>query len=283
MDLTMIDTHCHLNFAAYKNDLSEVIGKMHDNKIGAIIVGTQKNTSAKAIKIALENGNMWSAVGLHPNHLVEQTFVDTQEADDLQTVKTRAEIFDYDYYLNLAKNDKVVAIGENGLDYYRLPDGDKQKMIKDQQKTVWGHIELATEVNKPLIVHCRDAHDDQYKILKQAIAENKIEKRGVIHCFTGTLEEAKRYIDLGFMLSFTGILTFSKNLKKVAAEIPLEYIMIETDAPYLTPMPYRGQRNEPLYVRYIAEELARIKKISFEEVLSTTTNNAVEFFQLKLK
>lgn len=280
MDYKLIDTHCHVNFQAYKEDLDEVIWRSLNEGTAMITVGSQINTSQAAVKIAEKYDGVWAAVGLHPNHLHKQEFIDDQEVDELKVVKTRTEAFSHDDYLALAQHPKVIAIGENGLDYYRLPEGDHAQMKKDQKQTVHAHIDLASGVNKPIIVHCRDAHDDQIEILKEAIEAGKLARRGVIHCFTGTLSEAQRYIELGFMISFTGILTFSKELQAVVKKLPMESIMVETDAPYLAPTPMRGKRNEPSYVKHVAQTLADIKGLTFDEVAEVTTENAIRLFGL---
>ncbi|PIX61869.1 hydrolase TatD [Candidatus Uhrbacteria bacterium CG_4_9_14_0_2_um_filter_41_50] len=277
----LIDTHCHVNFQAYKDDAKDVIARSLEDEIAMITVGSQSDTSKTAIELAEKYDGVWAAIGLHPNHLYEQKFIDEQELKANAFVKTRSEKFDFAYYAGLAHHPKVVAIGENGLDYYRLPDGDQAQMKEDQKRTARAHIDLASEVNKPIIVHVRDAHADQYEILKLAIEEGKLVRRGVIHCFTGTYDEAQKYIELGFMISFTGILTFSKELQAVAKELPLSSIMVETDAPYLAPTPHRGKRNEPAYVKHVAEKLAEIKGLSFDEVAKVTTENAIRFFDLK--
>ena len=249
MNLTLIDTHCHVNFAAYKDDMDAVIGRSLDEGIGMIIVGTQSDTSRRAVEVAEKYDGVWASIGLHPSHLHKQEFHDDGEFD---SVKTRTEVFDPEFYRQLASHPKVVAIGEFGLDYYHLPpDIDEAQVHKDQINATNLQIDFATEFNKPIIVHSRDAHDDQFKILRLAVEAGKLPRRGVVHCFTGTLKDAQRYIDLGFMISFTGILTFSKELQAIAHELPIESIMVETDAPYLSPVPHRGKRNEPSYVKFI--------------------------------
>lgn len=278
MNLTLIDTHCHVNFSAYKNDMDEVIKRSLNEGIGMIVVGSQSDTSKQAIDIAEKYDGVWASIGLHPSHLHKQEFYDDGEFD---SVKTRTEIFDPEYYRQLASHPKVVAIGEFGLDYYHLPpDIDEAQVHKDQIDATNLQIDFATEFNKPVIIHSRDAHDDQFEILRSAIEAGKLSKRGVVHCFTGSLDDAKRYIDLGFMISFTGILTFSKEIQAVARELPIESIMVETDAPYLSPPPYRGKRNEPAYVKYIAQTLADVKGMTYDQVAHQTTANAIKLFGL---
>lgn len=282
----LIDTHCHVHFNAYKEDSDEVIRRAFDNGVGMITVGTQKDTSAKGVVMAEKYATgIWAAIGLHPNHLFS-TMIDEEETP---TFKSRSEDFDPVYYKNLAKSSKkVVAIGECGLDYYRIPENLDIGIIKEKQKKVFReHIHLATELDLPLIIHVRDAHQDVINILHDEIHQRNLPKRGVIHCYSGNWEDAKRYFDLGFLISFTGTAIFPPKkgqpdiLKEVLKKSPLEKIMIETDSPYLTPPPHRGKRNEPSYVRFIAEHLAKIKGIDFEEISRQTTENATVLFNLK--
>ncbi len=281
MNFKLIDTHCHVHFEAYKNDMDEVIKRATNQDIAMITVGTQSDTSKKAIEVAEKYDGVWASVGLHPNHIHKQEFFDDSElsADEVSKIRTRAEVFDLDFYRELASHPKVVAIGEFGLDYYHLPpEVKKEQMVKDQIKTAKSQLKLASEIKKPIIVHCRNAHSDQYNILKDEIDEGGLSARGVLHCFTGTLEDAQKYIDLGFMISVTGILNFSKDLQKIVKELPLNSLMVETDSPYLTPPPYRGKRNEPSYVRFVAEVLAEIKEKSFDEIVEITSENAKRLF-----
>jgi TatD DNase family protein len=246
-----------------------------------IVVGTQSNTSRKAIELAEKYDGVWAAIGLHPSHLHKQEFHDENEAPETEIVKTRSEKFDVATFEELASHPKVVAIGEFGLDYYRLPPGvTMDEMKKDQITTTNAQLQFASAHNLPVIIHCRDAHADQYELLKAEIDRGGLTRRGVIHCYTGTLEEAQKYLELGFYISVTGILTFSKQLQDVVKELPLDRLMIETDAPYLAPGPYRGQRNEPAYVCEVAAKLAEIKGVTFEEVARITTENAKLLFGL---
>ena len=232
---------------------------------------------------------VWATVGLHPNHLTAQEFWDDDELPPERQatpkIKTRAERFDHALYLALAKHPKCVAIGECGLDYYRLPpSSDVAEVKKIQEEAVRQQFDLADEVGKPVVIHCRDAHTDQQRIIQEYLSAGKLKRRGVIHCFTGTLEEAEAYMKLGFLLSFTGVITFpsASSLQLVVKALPLDFMMVETDAPYLTPVPYRGKRNEPGYVRFVAEKIAQLKGVSFDEISAKTTQNADRLFQLSL-
>lgn len=282
MKWRFIDTHCHVHFRGYGNDTDEVVQRSLAAGVGMITVGTQSTTSKKGLELAEKYDGVWATIGLHPNHLHAQEFVDDNELDPLlHSVHTRAEQFDPEYYRELARHPKVVAIGEFGLDYYRVPPNiDLAKLKADQADAVRAQLSFASEVGKPVVIHCRDAHDDQAKLIAEEIDRGGLARRGVIHCFTGTVEEAARYRELGFLVSITGIVTFGKNVAEAVKEIPLEQIMIETDAPYLTPAPYRGKRNEPQYVEYVAQKIAELKGISIDEVAKITTENAVRLFGL---
>jgi TatD DNase family protein len=290
----LVDTHCHVHFNAYKQDMDDVIKRTLEQGVLMITIGTQSTTSKNGLAVAEKFDGMWATVGLHPNHLCEQEFWDEDELppDQQATPKiiTRCETFDHGYYLELTKHPKCVAIGECGLDYYRLPENvDRDEVIAKQKMTVREHFDLATITNKPVVIHCRDAHDGQIAIVREYVEAGKLSRRGVVHCFTGTLDEAKRYIDLGFYISFTGVITFpprkSDNapdglspLQRVVRDLPLDRILVETDAPYLTPEPYRGKRNEPGYVKFTAQKIAELKSISFDEVANATTANAKRLF-----
>lgn len=292
----LIDTHCHLNFNAYKDDVNEVIKQTLAKDVWMINVGSQTETSKRAVEIAecFDKG-VYATVGLHPSHLCE-TYIDEEEIEKIH-VETRVEEFDYNFYKKLAKNEKVVAIGECGLDYTYLPkDCDRKTEINRQKQVFRAHLDLARELNLPVIIHCRDEHKDIFKILDEEKEQTRGAcplnpwRRGVAHCFTGDWKSAKGYLDRGCLISFTGIITFNvkeklkekqEKLIEVVKKTPLEKIMIETDAPYLAPEPHRGKRNEPLYVRYVAEKIAGIKGLEFDEVVKQTTKNAMEFFNLR--
>jgi len=253
----LIDTHAHLNFEAFKNDFEMVIHRAQSYGVAGIInVGSNLETSRRALEIAQKFPGVFAAVGLHPIHVKD-------------------EQFDESAFLKLAQNPKVVAIGETGLDFYH------DRSTSELQKEIFQkHINIASQVGKPLVIHSREANDGIVSLL---IAQN-LNLRGIFHCFPGDLPMARLILDLGFHLSFTGLITFSKNYAnlQVVNEIPLEKIMVETDCPYLTPEPYRGQRNEPAYVAEVAKKIAEIKKISLGEVADQTTKNAINLFKLVL-
>ena len=289
MKVKLVDTHTHVNFNAFKNDSKEVIERALEAGIWMINVGSQSSTSTRAVEMA-ENyqEGVYAAIGLHPTHLVKEK-VEKEESGELIKYETRAEEFDENYYLELGKSKKTVAIGECGLDYFRL-NGEIETKKEKQKETFMKHIELSHKIKKPLIIHCRDApkesklplgqaHDDMLKILNLR-KQNLNFPCGVMHFFTGTLEEAHKYIDLGLYISFSGVITFAKNYDELVENLPLERILIETDAPYVAPLPYRGKRNEPLYVAEVAKKISEIKKISFEEVARQTLENSRELFKI---
>ena len=286
------DSHCHVQFEAYRDDRDEVVKRTLAEGVFLLSVGTQMQTSEEAIAIANQYDGVWASVGLHPNHLAPQMYFDEQELkkENPEAKFTPTEVFDAERYRKLATHPKCVAIGECGLDYYRLPEHlNREETIETQKQTVRAHFDLADELNLPVIVHCRDAYADQLVIIKEYVSAGKLKRRGVIHCFAGTLEEAQSFIDQGFLLGFTGVVTFPpkksgpifdglSESQNVIKHIPLEYLLIETDAPYLTPNPHRGERNEPLYVKFVAEKMAALKNCSVEEVERITFENAQKLF-----
>ena len=276
--MKLFDSHAHVGFEAYKEDAAEVIQRAFDHGVSMVTVGTQKDTSKAAIELAEKYPKgLYASVGLHPTHTIAHGFNDTQEL----SFKPRQESFDAEYYQTLVdSSDKVVAVGECGLDYYRLPEDQAEEMKKQQYTEFMKQAEFAAKNKLPLIVHCRDAYQDQRKALDEAFEKwGKI--NGVMHCFTGTYEEAKLFLDLGWYISFSGIAVFADGVAKVAEQVPLKQMLIETDAPYLTPPPYRGKRNEPLYVQYVAESLAKRKGVALEELAEQTFNNAIKLFKIK--
>jgi len=261
-----IDIHSHVNFNAFDADREEVIKRALENDTWVINVGTQIDTSRKAIEIAEKyKEGVYAIVGLHPIH-TSASFHDKHEfGEEGKEFTSRGEIFDKEKYRELLQNPKVVGIGECGLDYYRL-DSDS---IEKQKEAFIAQIELANEFNKPLMLHIRQAYQDALAILKE---HTKV--KGNIHFFAGSLEEAKAFIELGFTLSFTGVITFTHDYDEVIKNIPLEMIMSETDAPYVAPVPYRGKRNEPVYVSEVVKRIAEIKNLPESEVAEAIISNA---------
>ena len=281
-----IDAHSHINFNAYKDDAEQVIARAFEDGTAMLAVGSQYSTSARAVEYAEKHEGIWAVVGLHPSHLFAQ-HIDEEEISYTSVHET----FDAAAYRALVKRSpKVVAIGECGLDYYRLPEHIPHEEVRARQQEVFrAQLDLTREVDLPIMIHCRDAHDDLATILEEYFAAGK-KIRGNIHCFTGTWKEAERYLQLGFYISFTGVITYKpkaadiaaavETLQDVVKKVPLEKMLIETDAPYLSPVPMRGKRNEPAYVKYVGEMVAKLREISIEEVEKHTLLNTQTLFRL---
>ncbi|MFA5359093.1 MAG: TatD family hydrolase [Patescibacteria group bacterium] len=285
----LVDSHCHVNFNAYSKDAEDVIRRSLANNTWLVNIGSQLSTSRRTIKIAQNyQKGVYAVVGLHPIHLTQDITESAKFDGKEYKFVTRQEVFDYDTYRKLAKSsDKVVALGEVGLDYYYFDEmkDDPDKIKKIQVETLNKFIDLADELNLPLVLHCRGtkkdvygAYDDLLEILRLKVKNKKL--KGVVHCFGGNLVQAKGFIDFGFYIGFTGIITFKKSLelREIAKIIPLEKILVETDAPFLAPEPHRGERNEPIYVEFVAKKIAEVRAVSFEEVARTTTANAKKLF-----
>ena len=249
--MEFIDTHCHIYYDKYQNDISEVINRAKDKNIKHIIcVGVDLKSSEKSIILSDQYESVFATVGYHPH-------------------ESKLAVDNYlDKMLELLKHPKAVAIGEIGLDYY-YKHSDKKTQIKVFRE----QLELAKDLDMPVVIHNRESDKDLYDNLKNSKINN-----GVIHCYSSDIKYANKIFDLGLLVSFTGILTFSKSLQEVVKEIPLEKMMIETDSPYLTPIPFRGKRNEPHMVSLVAEKIAEIKNISIDEVAHVTTETAKNFF-----
>jgi TatD DNase family protein len=280
----LIDTHAHVQFSGFKDEADDVMRRALENGVGVINVGTQIDTSKEAV-VMLEKypENVWAVIGLHPEHTYQHR-VDEEESH----FRSREESFDYDAYKLLANNSRVVGIGECGLDYYRFDSAMDVSTIKQRQREAFElQIKLALELDKTLVVHCRpaagtvDAYEDVIAIITE-IRSKHTELRFEIHCFTGTLEVAQKFVALGGCIGLNGIITFDKTgtSESVVKNIPLEHIILETDCPYLTPAPHRGKRNEPALVKHVAEKIAEWKNISFEEVANQTTTNAKRLFNI---
>lgn len=278
----LIDTHAHLNFNYFKDDADSVIQNSLSERTWMINVGADYKTSKRALDYAnkYERG-VYAAVGLHPMHL--QTM--RAQGDDYDFV-TREESFNYDIYEKLAKFEKVVAIGEIGLDYYHIePDQNASEVKKKQKDTFLEQLLLARKLDMPAIIHCRQAHDDLIACVKDFKNEYKelIPKNkpwAVVHCFSGDEDLAWQYFGFGFLISFTGLITFSSQWDDLIRKLPDDKFMIETDSPFMTPEPFRGKRNEPMYVKYVAEKIAEIQISTFERIAKATTANAKTLFKI---
>jgi len=278
----LIDTHAHVNFKAFTDDADEIIRRSLAAETWMILVGAEIRTSKRALEYAnkYEKG-VYAAVGLHPMHTHEQ-----KAEGEEYNFTTREEKFSYDVYEKLAQFKKAVAIGEVGLDYYHIEAGADVNAIKQKQKEIFlQQLELAKNLKLPIIIHCRQAHDDMLEILsafrkkyKDSLPKDKA--WGVMHCFSGDEELAWQYFGLGLIISFTGLITFSAQWDDLIRRLPNDKFMIETDCPYMTPEPYRGQRNEPILVKRVAERMAEIRNLSFERIAELSTANARKLFNI---
>ncbi len=278
--MLLIDTHAHLNFNVFKDDTDQVIKRALKNNIWMINVGSQYTTSKRSIEITNNYPEgVYAAVGLHPIHL-ETGLVKVKNDKEEVKIKSREEEFDYKKYKKLAENQKVVAIGEIGLDYYWKPKTTKKKeLFKAKQKDAFlKQLGLARELNLPVIFHCRMAHQDLIDILSFQFSMSDFRLEGVVHCFTGTWDQAQKYLEMGFYLGFNGLI-FKMDFDEIIKKTPLQKILVETDCPYLTPPPAEG-RNEPLNVKYVAEKIAKLKNVKYEKIAEITTENAKKLFKL---
>lgn len=278
--MRLFDVHTHVQFAAFKEDGEAVIRRALDNNVWLINVGTQQNTSAQAIEIADQYPEgVHAAVGLHPIH-TEKSYHDVEELGASPPTgggfSSRREEFNYDFYKKLAESPKVVAIGECGLDYYHLTEETRKK----QKEVLEKQIALASEVKKPLMIHCRHAFGDLIEILTFNFKLLN-SPPGIIHFFSGTQKDAKKLLDLGFSFSFGGVLTFTGDYDEVVRYIAPDRILLETDAPYVAPVPYRGKRNEPSYVMEVAKRMSELKNLSLEEIADITFRSAERIFLKK--
>src|SRR3989344_1482393 len=290
MRFSHIDTNSHPNFATFSADREEVIKRALEAGVCMNIVGTQKDNSKAAILLAEKYEGTYATVGLHPIH-TSKSFHDMQElGEGGQEFTSRGEAFDYEYYKKLASHRKVVAIGECGLDYYRSKNyelGIMNVEREKQEETFRKHIELAIEVKKPLMLHLRNgtsrsAYKDAFSILNSYFILHNSWPRGNLHFFAGTIDEAKPFLDAGFFFSFTGVITFARSYDEIIRYLPLDRILSETDCPYVAPVPYRGKRNEPLYVREVVGEISRIRHENGEAVQERLLKNAREFFKISM-
>jgi len=261
----LTDTHCHLNFDSFDSDRKSVIERSLSADVQRILnPGIDIETSLAALRLAESHSLVYCAVGVHPNSASNWT--------NLYTDKLSV----------LAKNKKVVAIGEIGLDYYR------DETPKDVQvRAFCDQLILAKDLGMPIVIHCREAMSDLISIVSEWIGTLKSEEHqlrkypGVFHSFSGNMKEAHQVVSMKFKIGITGPITFRKNdeIKQIVSELDLDHLLLETDAPFLTPHPYRGKRNEPSYIPYIAEKIASIKNVSPEYVASKTTQNSIEVFK----
>ncbi len=275
----IIDSHCHLQFKAFRSDLDKVLERCREKEIIMNVVGTQKDTSAAAVDLARKHNNLFASVGLHP---IQEHQVSVSEEN--WRFLSRSELFDYEYYSNLAKSDKVVGIGETGLDKFHIPVELPAEQVLERQMAVFmGHVRLAQSSGLPLVIHVRDAHEEMLSLLSDL--RQKI--KGVIHCYSGTSRQAKKYLDLGFYLGFNGMITFPANKKRVREHqeleallknMPVDRILVETDAPFLAPQKYRGRRSEPWMVEEVVKKIAQLREIDQEELKPRLKRNTLNLF-----
>ncbi len=263
------DAHTHVNFVAYADDREQVIRRANDAEVGMNVVGTQYQTSGDAVALAERYDNVWATVGLHPIHTTKSYHDEKELGEGGKEFTSRGEVFDIEKYRVLAESKNVIAIGECGLDYYRIDESTKDT----QMQAFVGHIELANALQKPLMLHIRNAYDDALEILR---AHAKV--RGDVHFFAGDWATAKKFLDLGFTLSFTGVITFTHDYDEIVKNAPLDMLLSETDAPYVTPAPHRGKRNEPMYVEYVVRKIAEIRGEDFEKVRAQIMANTRRVF-----
>ena len=280
--MKIIDTHSHLNFKAFKDDSSNVMKRTLAEDVWMVNVGTKYETSLKAIEIAQQyERGVYAAIGLHPMYAAAE-FVKLKTDPDEGEFLIKEQEFSREKYRDLivGGKEKIVAMGEIGLDYYYKPKSSaKLQLFKEKQKKVFlEQLELAKEFDLPLILHCRVAHDDLIDILRDhSLLTTNYKLRGIVHCFTGTLEQAQKYIEIGFLIGINGII-FKLDLDNVVKNVPLENMVVETDCPYLTPTPESGKRNEPLFIKHTISKVAELKGVSFDEVCQKTTENAKNLF-----
>lgn len=268
MAIKYIDTHAHLNLEQFNADREEVLAKCLEAEVAMINVGTRKDTSRLAVELAEQNTNAWAIVGLHP------IMITGEEG-------RREDVFDYDFYLPLAKAEKTVGIGECGFDYWHQSD----ETYEAQREVFLAQVALANEVGKPLMLHLRNAkngqgrnaYDDALEILK---SEAKV--KGNAHFFAGTIQQAKQFFDIGYTVSFTGVITFAKDYEELVKYVPLDMMHGETDCPYVAPAPYRGRRAEPIMVQEVYKAIATIKGLDEETIRKQLVKNSVNLYNLSL-
>lgn len=251
-----VDSHCHIDFPDFAEGVDPLVANMRTADVGyALCISVNLENFPRVLAVAQAHANVFASVGVHPDH------DDGREPDVEELVR-------------LADHPKVVAIGETGLDYYRMARED----VDWQRARFRTHIRAARQARKPLVIHTRNAAQDTLAIMAE---EGAAEAGGVMHCFTESQAVADAALAMGFYISFSGIVTFknAKDLKEVARQVPLDRLLIETDAPYLAPTPHRGKRNEPAFVRHVAEEIARLRGISLDEVAQASTRNFFNLFK----
>ncbi|MEK7608060.1 MAG: TatD family hydrolase [Patescibacteria group bacterium] len=276
--ITSIDAHSHPQFLSYDGDRDAVMSRLLESGTGVVAVGTQVSTSKQAIVLSEQYPDfVWAAAGFHPGHLRSDWYHDTNEQKE-----SAQEVFNKEELRTLVRHPKVVAIGECGFDYYVRKDAEplsaEEKM---KQKEVFvSHMELSSEEKKPLMIHCRSAFPDLLAALHENRALLQGSDSGVVHFFSGSKEEADELLEFGFSFTFGGVITFVRDYDNLIKRIPIERLLPETDAPYVTPVPHRGERNEPAYVSYVIDRLAELKNLSTELSKEKFLENASRIFRI---
>ena len=252
----LVDSHCHLDFPDFEDDMDDIVARAGEAGVSHMLsICTHVTKFDPVLAVAEQYDNIFCTVGIHPHNAAKEPEVTAE------------------HLIRMARNDKVIGFGETGLDFFY--DKSPRDLQKSQFKV---HIEAAREAGLPLVVHTRDADEDMAEILKEETGKGAFS--GLLHCFSSSRDLAETALDLGLYLSISGIVTFNKadELRKIVKEAPLDRLLVETDAPYLAPVPKRGKRNEPAFTRHTAEKIAEIKEISFEEVATATTDNFFNLF-----
>lgn len=274
----IIDAHSHVQFPIYDSDREEVLKRAKDSGVKMIAVGTQFSTSESGVALAHKNPeNIWAAIGFHPSHLSENWHHDKNEQS-----QELPEKFDLGKMRRLAEDPKVVAIGECGLDYYRLVEGEKSKVKNLQKEVFLAQAELAQDLNKALMIHCRPSKgtDDAYEDLLPMIPDSRFTIPKILHFYVGSLEMTKKFVSAGFYFTFGGVVTFARDYDESIKYIPLDRILLETDCPYVAPKSQRGKRNEPAFIGETGRMIAEIKNIDPDSALERIYKNTQEVFKI---
>lgn len=279
----MIDTHCHIHFKAFENNRDDVIARSKEKQMILNLVGTQQSTSKNGVLLAEKYDWMYATIGLHPIQIHE---VDVYE--ETTNFTSRGEDFDPVFYRELAQHPKVIAVGETGLDRFHLPKDEPEELYLERQKKVFRqHYAIAEEFGLPLVMHVRDAHDEMIMLLKEIREEKGELIPGVVHCYTGNWSQAEQYLELGFNLGFTGVVTFPPKktnptpqieLEEVLRNMPPDRILVETDAPFLAPQAYRGEQCEPWMVEEVLKKFSLIRDVAVDEITRQVNENTLRLF-----
>lgn len=294
-----IDVHAHVNFPDYKDDREATISRAHENGVAIINVGTTLESSRDVLALAQKyDKGVYSIVGMHPVHIKYEknadTGPDTDMADTL-AVSMEKDPYSHDYsehfdeveFEKLIADPKTVAVGECGIDIFRLPpeldnETDRAALLALQEKVFRRQIALAAKYDKPIMIHARESYKKILEILDEEFRIHGVLLRGNAHFFAGTVEEARAFLDRGFTVSFTGVITFAKQYEELVRYVPLDKMLSETDCPFVAPVPHRGKRNEPLFVKQVVAKIAEIKGLPEETVRETLLQNAIRQFKLDL-